>query len=192
MFSLSELSQDEMVVLKRINTIGKVTSDGLARDLGEPYTVEGLSAYLRSLEERSLVRKAQGNGSVYELSPLGLIAIGALPETAKKAYVPVAREKCFNFYTGTGSDKFTQLFACSLSDFRDKVKQVDAKSLEFHVQRGDVSRWLKDVLDEPTLAKEFERLRSLGVSGEVLRTRIAKLVDNRIQSLGSSTGRVWR
>lgn len=188
-----ELSQDEMTVLKRINTIGKVTSDELALDLGEPYTVEGLTAYLRSLEERTLVKKSQ-NGAVftYELSPLGLIAIGVLPETAKKAYESVPRDKCFNFYTGTGPDKFTQLFACSLADFRGKANQIDPKSLEFHVQRDDVSRWLKDVLDEPALAREFERLKSSGISGEVLRTRIIRLLDNRIQSLSSSTGSSWR
>ncbi len=190
MFSMSEMAQDEMTVLKRIHSIGRVTVDSLVTDLGEPYTVPGLSAYLQSLEKRALVKKTQENPSAYELSPLGLIVIGALPESAKKAYVSVPQERCFYFYTGTGPDKYTHMFACSLSDFRDKAMKVDAKSLEFHVQRGDVARWLKDVLGEAELSREFDRLKSSALSGEVLRSRLLRLIDNRIQSLSSSTARV--
>jgi hypothetical protein len=186
---MPELAQDEMTVLKRIHSIGKATPDSLAMDLGEPYTVQGLSAYLRSLEEKALVKKIQENPQAYELSPLGLIAIGALPESAKKAYVSVPQERCFYFYTGTGPDKYTRLSACSLSDFEDKAKKVDVKSLEFHVQRGDVAQWLKDVLGEAELSREFDRLKSSSLSGEVLRNRVVRLVDNRIQSLSSSTAR---
>lgn len=187
---MPELPQDEMTVLKRINSIGKVTADGLAIELGEPYTALGLSAYLRSLEMKALVRKTQDNPLTYELSPMGLIAIGALPESAKKAYITVPQDRCFQFYTGTGPDKYTHMSACSLSDFADKVKKVDAKSLEFHVQRGDIARWLKDVLGETELSKEVERLKSSSISGEALRNRVVRLVDNRIQSLSSGTARI--
>lgn len=187
---MSELAQDERAVLKRIHSIGKVTIDSLATDLGEPYTVQGLSAYLQSLEKRALVKKTQENPLAYDLSPLGLIVIGALPESAKKAYVSVPQERCFYFYAGTGPDKYTHMFACSLSDFRDKAKKVDAKSLEFHVQRGDVARWLKDVLGETELSREFDRLKSSALSGEVLRGRVVRLIDDRIQSLSSSTAHV--
>jgi len=186
---MSELAQDEMTVLKRIHRIGKVTIDSLATDLGEPYTVQGLAAYLQSLEKRALVKKTQEKPPAYELSPLGLIVIGALPENAKKAYVSVPQERCFYFYTGTGPDKYTHMFACSLSDFMDKAKKVDPKSLEFHVQRGDVARWLQDVLGEAELSREFDRLKSSALSGEVLRGRVVRLIDNRIQSLSSSTAR---
>ena len=190
MFSLPELPQDEMTVLKRINSIGRVTADGLAIELGEPYTVQGLSAYLRTLEGKALVRKTQENPLTYELSPMGLIAIGALPESAQRAYMTVPQDRCFQFYTGTGPDKYTHLTACSLADFADKVRKVDAKSLEFHVQRGDIARWLRDVLGEADLSKEIEPLRLSGISGEVLRNRVIRLVDNRIQRLSSGTARI--
>jgi hypothetical protein len=190
MFSLSALAHDEMTVLKRIHSLGKVTPDGLAMELGEPYTAQGLTAYLRQLEEKALVKKTMENPATYELSPLGSIAIGALPESAKKAYATVAPDKCFHFYTGTGPDKYTHLSACSLADFSDKAKKVDAKSLEFHVQRGDVAKWLKDVLGEAELSREFDRLKSVVLSGEVLRSRVVRLLDNRIQSLSSSTSRI--
>jgi predicted transcriptional regulator len=183
---MSKFSQDETTVLRKINVLGKATPESLARELGEPYTVLDLSAYLRSLEAKTLLRRTRENQSVYELTPLGLIAIEALPESAKKIYESVPHEKCFYFYTGIGPDKFTKMSACSLSDFKEKAKRVDSKSLEFHVRRGDLTRWFKDVLSEPELAKEFDRLRAANLYGEVLRTRIARLIDARIERLAHS------
>jgi DNA-binding MarR family transcriptional regulator len=187
---MSEFSQDEITVLKKINALGKATPESLARELGEPYTVQDLSAYLKSLEAKKLLRRTQENQSAYELTPLGLIAIGALPERAKKIYSSVPREKCFYFYTGVGPDKFMKMSACSLSDFKEKAKKVDSKSLEFHVQRGDIARWFKDVLGEPELAKEFDRIRTANLYGEVLRTRITRLIDARIETLTYSRTRL--
>lgn len=169
--------------MKKINVLGKATPESLARELGDPYTVQDLSAYMKSLEEKTLLSKAQENRSAYELTPLGFIAIGALPESAKKIYSSVPHEKCFHFYTGVGPDKFTKMSACSLSDFKEKAKRVDSKSLEFHVQRGDMAKWFNDVLGETDLGQEFDRLRTSNLYGEVLRTRIAKLIDSRIERL---------
>jgi DNA-binding HxlR family transcriptional regulator len=187
---VTKSSQDEIAVLKKINALGKATPESLARELGEPYTVQDLSAYLKSLEEKTLLSKTQENHSAYELTPLGLIAIGALPESAKKIYSAVPHEKCFNFYTGVGPDKFTKMSACSVSDFKEKAKRVDPKSLEFHVQRGDIAKWFNDVLGEAELAKEFDRLRTSNLYGEVLRTRIMRLIDTRIERLTYSRTRV--
>jgi len=179
--SVSEFSQDEITVLKKVNFLGKATPESLARILGEPYTVQGLSAYLKSLEEKTLLRRPQENQSAYELTPLGLIAIGVLPESAKKIYSSVPREKCFHFYTGVGPDKFTKMSACSLSDFKERAKRVDSKSLEFHLQRGDIAKWFNDVLGETELAKELDRLKASNLYGEALRTRITRLIDARIE-----------
>jgi predicted transcriptional regulator len=178
-----EFSQDELAVLKKINVLGKATPESLARELGQPYTVQDLSAYLKSLEEKTFLKKTQENRSAYELTPLGLIAIGALPESVKKIYSSVPQEKCFYFYTGVGPDKFTKMSACSLSDFKEKARKVDSKSLEFHVKRGDIAKWFNDVLGEAELAKELSRLRTGNLYGEVLRTRITRLIDARIERL---------
>jgi hypothetical protein len=182
-FSVSESSQDEIAVLKKINDLGTATPESLARELGEPYTLQGLSAYLKSLAEKTLLSKSRENASAYELTPLGLIVIGVLPETAKKVYSPVPREKCFYFYTGVGPDRFTKISACSLSDFREKTRRVDSTSLEFHVQRGDIAKWFNDVLGEAELAREFDRLRTINLHGEALRDRVTRLIDGRIERL---------
>jgi hypothetical protein len=117
------------------------------------------------------------------LTPLGLVAIGVLPQSAKKVYSPVPSEKCFYFYTGVGPDKFTKIFACSLSDFLEKAKRIDSTSLEFHVQRGDIPKWFKDVLGEAELAQEFDRLKTSNLQGEALRNRMTRLLDARIERL---------
>lgn len=188
--SASKLSQDEISVLKRIKVLRKATPDSLAAELGEPYTLQGLSVYLKSLESRNLLSKSQENRSAYELTPLGLAAIGALDESAEKVYLPVPDEKSFHFYTGVGPDKFTKVSANSLYDFREKAKKIDVKSLEFHVRRGDISKWLNDVLGDAQLAKEFDRLRSSNLFGELLRTRILRLTDNRIERLTHERTRI--
>lgn len=187
---MSESSQDEISVLKRINNTRKTTPNDLALELGEPYTVQGLSTYLQSLEEKKLLNKIRENPTTYELAPMGLIAIGVLPESAKKIYTAVPQEKCFYFYSGIGPDKFTNMSACSLVDFKEKAKKVEIKSLEFHAQRGDLAKWFSDVLDETELARDFDRLKSSNLSGEILRNRIVRLLDNHIERLTYSTSGV--
>jgi hypothetical protein len=188
--SVSEFSQDEIVVLRKINVLGKATPDSLARGLGEPYTAQDLAGYLKLLEKKMLLNKTQGNPPTYRLTPLGLIAVGVLPESAKKVYSSVPSEKCFHFYTGVGPDKFMKVSACSLLDFGEKARKVDAKSLEFHVQRGDIAKWCRDVLGDMDLAKEFDRLRTLNLYGETLRNRVVGLLDVCIEKLSSRTTRI--
>jgi hypothetical protein len=186
---MPESSQDEIIVLKKINALGKATPERLAQELGEPYTAQDLSAYLKSLEQKTLLNKTQDNPPAYGLTPFGLIAIGVLPESAKKVYSSVPSEKCFHFYTGVGPDKFTKTSACSLSDLREKARRVDAKSLEFHVQRGDIAKWSRDVLSDTELATEFDRLKTSNLYGETLRNRVVGLIDARIGKLTSSKNR---
>jgi hypothetical protein len=181
--SVPEFSQDEITVLRKIKVLGKATPDTIAQELGDPYTPQDLSVYLKSLEKRALLNRTQENPSVYQLTPLGFIAIGAMPQSAKKIYLTVPTEKCFHFYTGVGPDKFTKMSACSLHDFKEKAKTVDPRSLEFHVKRGDIAKWLTDVVGDAELSREFDRLKTSNLSGEVLRTRVLRLIDARIERL---------
>ncbi len=180
---LSHFSEDEIIVLKAINALGRATSQTLAQKLGEPYTTQDMAPYLVSLEGRRLLKKTQENPLTYEISPLGLIAIGALPKNATEVFISVPSEKCFFFYTGTGPDKSTNISACNLSELKESVKKIDTKSLEFHVPRGDIEKWLKDVLVDSELAKEIERIKPLKLQGEALRSRILRLIDIRIERL---------
>jgi hypothetical protein len=96
--------------------------------------------------------------------------------------VPV--EKGFHFFTDL--QKPTGMFATSIFDFAEQLKKVDLKSLEFHTKRDDFSKWLKDVIKDDRLSGEFEKLRSLGLEGEKLRTRLVGIVDKRCKELASA------
>jgi hypothetical protein len=161
----------------------RATTEKLSQKLGEPYATWDLTAYLNRLEREKLLEKEEP--LTYKLSGLGLIAIGALPEKAKSVFLSVPLDKCFFFYTGIGPDNFTGIFACSLSDFREKVKTIDVRSLEFHVPRGDIERWVRDVLGDEELAEEIGHIRELKLKGDLLRNRILNAIDFRIKELTS-------
>lgn len=184
---MSKPTQEQIAILKVIHGFRKATALQIVQELGEPYTVQDLSAYLKQLEQEKLLNRVQESPPTYELSILGLVTIGVLPEKAKNIVSPVPSNKCFFFYTGVGPDKFTKISACSLSEFRERVKEVDVKSLDFHVPRGDIQKWVKDVLGDEELAEEIERLRRLRLNGERLRARILEVIDSRVNQL-TSTG----
>ena len=96
--------------------------------------------------------------------------------------VPV--EKGFRFFTDI--HRPTGTFATSIFDFAEQLKKIELKSLEFHMKRGDFSKWLSDVIKDEALSHEFEQLRSLGLAGEKLRTRIVVLVDRRCKELATA------
>jgi hypothetical protein len=96
--------------------------------------------------------------------------------------VPV--EKGFHFFTEL--QKPTGIFATSIFDFLEQLKKVDLKSLEFHTRRGDFSKWLREVIKDDSLSGEFEKLRSLSLAGEKLRTKLVDLVDKRCKELAGA------
>ena len=50
----------------------------------------------------------------------------------------------FHFCVDIGD--YTGISAFSYEDFLTSIKQVKAKSLSFHVERGDFQKWVLDVL----------------------------------------------
>ena len=140
------------------------------------------------LEQRKLLSKVHEFPPTYELSTAGLIAAGVLPESARKVFESLPQDKCFMFYTGIGPDNFTQVSACSLSDFVNNAKNVNIKSLEFHLPRGDIANWLRDVLGEDELAAEMRLLGNSRLRGEPLRNRILYIVNARIRKLTTAKG----
>ena len=56
------------------------------------------------------------------------------------------RDKAFYFFTSIGN--YTGEFAISLDEFAKKILDVDVKSLEFHLYRGDFERWINGTLED--------------------------------------------
>jgi hypothetical protein len=93
--------------------------------------------------------------------------------------VPV--EKGFHFFTDLREP--TGIFATSIFDFEEALRKVDLKALEFHENRGDFSRWLREVIRDDTLADELEKIRSLKLTGEKLRAKVVETTEQRCKEL---------
>lgn len=119
------------------------------------------------------------------------ISLSRKPKRAKKDIVDrdkallitssVPVEKAFHFFTDLR--KPVGIFATSIFEFADELKKVDLKSLEFHMQRNDFSKWLREVVRDDWLANEFEGLQGLKLSGEKLRARVADTTEKRCKEL---------
>lgn len=95
----------------------------------------------------------------------------------------VAANEPFNFYTGEGEEYCTGITAWSLKGFAHSLKNVTAKSLQFHNERGDFERWARSSLFDDVLARHLGKLRLSDVKGEVLRRSLVKVVDEKLKRL---------
>jgi hypothetical protein len=93
----------------------------------------------------------------------------------------VPREKAFYFFTSIGN--YTGASASSLKEFMDKVNEVNVKSLEFHMYRGDFDKWVSEVLQDGELAMDIRRLQKLNLMGESLRNQLFSTVSRRLRRL---------
>jgi hypothetical protein len=96
----------------------------------------------------------------------------------------VPREKAFYFFTSIGN--YTGENASSFKEFREKIRSVDIKSLEFHLYRGDFERWIADVLEDKNLATEINRVKTLNYAGCALRTVLESIIDKHYEKLVAS------
>jgi alpha-amylase len=107
------------------------------------------------------------------------------PEAASKALRTVAREKAFYFFTSIGN--YTGVSASSLKEFVDRINEVNVRSLEFHVNRGDFEKWVNEVLEDSELAGEIKKLQKSNLAGEDLRSQVYMTFLKRLKRL---TGQV--
>ncbi len=64
-----------------------------------------------------------------------------------------------------------------------KIRKIDARSLEFHLYREDFEKWIDQTLGDTVLAAEIKNLRSRKVAGNVLRGQLYNLVSRRYRAL---------
>jgi len=77
----------------------------------------------------------------------------------------------------------TQLTVQSLDEFLSALKTIDIKPIEFHIERGDFERWIRQVVGDDTLADKLSASKNEKLSGEKLRTKIISVVERRINEL---------
>lgn len=93
------------------------------------------------------------------------------------------RENAFYFFTSIGN--YTGENAASLEEFVDKVREVNMKSLEFHLFRGDFEKWAAEVLEDGELAEEIKKLKNLKLVGDALKDQLHLIVSKRFERLKS-------
>jgi hypothetical protein len=92
----------------------------------------------------------------------------------------VSRHEGFHFYQGP--DDPTGRIAVSLEEFAEKLKHVDVRSINYHYKRRDFSKWVQNVLSDHKLATKLSRIQR-DSHGEKLRTKLLRLVQNRLSEL---------
>ncbi|MGA3290636.1 MAG: DUF5752 family protein [Candidatus Bathyarchaeia archaeon] len=92
----------------------------------------------------------------------------------------VPYEKGFHFYTAIGN--FTKETATNLDSFEKKLQTVSADSVNFHLQRGDFQKWIKNTLGDDELAKRVNSI-SLTLPAKDQRKELLAIVQTRITEL---------
>lgn len=85
----------------------------------------------------------------------------------------------FHFYENIG--KPTGERAGSLLEFLNRISTVKLESLQFHLERKDFQKWIKETLNDSELAGRIENITP--TNDEKLRTKISEIVGQRIQEL---------
>jgi len=93
--------------------------------------------------------------------------------------VPVKQEEKgtpewgFYFYEAFNKPLFEAAF--NLEDLEKKIAKVPVVSLEFHQNRGDFARWIREVFKETQLA---DRIVNICSAGEALRLELLNALGN--------------
>jgi len=96
----------------------------------------------------------------------------------------LSNDKAFVFYEEIG--KPTGDSATSISDFCNKINMVIARSLAFHLKRGDFENWVRESIGDVTLANQLCKLKkskALFKKDSTLRGKLQATVKERITEL---------
>ena len=69
--------------------------------------------------------------------------------------------------------------AGNLGELIDRLRTIDLTALTYHFERGDFSRWIRNVLHDETLARWLDRVQSANLSGEALREALLDAFEQR-------------
>jgi hypothetical protein len=101
-------------------------------------------------------------------------------ETIRRILGSVSYDRGFHFFTDVG--KYTGETAINLFSFAEELRTVDSKALQFHFQRGDFQRWVRDTLGDSELAKQLDSIDPKTTNDE-LRKELRRLVQTRFEEL---------
>jgi len=109
-------------------------------------------------------------------------------ESASRILRRVLREEAFYFFSSIGN--YIGQSAASLGEFLEKIKEVDSRSLEFHLYRGDFEKWIDEVLGDAGLAKTIKELRHQKLVGDHLKDQLQLAILKRYSELETGPSHV--
>jgi len=83
------------------------------------------------------------------------------------ARLVVPDEKAFHFYRPFG--EYTHMKARSLKELLESLERAPIDSIIYHLNRGDLQRWLREVMLLDELAEEFDKIAKAEIGGDELR-----------------------
>jgi hypothetical protein len=105
-------------------------------------------------------------------------------KSAQRILRKLPRENAFYFFTSIGN--YTGVSADSLEEFVKKILEVNVKSLEFHLYRGDLQKWVEGTLEDKALSEEIIKLQQSKPVGNELRDDLYLIVSKHYEKLKKS------
>jgi len=100
--------------------------------------------------------------------------------TVSKILRVVPSNEGFHFFKAPGDS--TGKTATSLTDFVEKLRTVDIRSVNFHFPRQDFEKWIRDAIGDAELSRRIGKTRK-ETHGESLRNEIIQMVKKRLEEL---------
>lgn len=139
-----------------------------------------LIKHLKILKNEALVTALEGNYTITAKGKekLGLLTIDRMK--AEKILSRVPMENAFSFYADI--DQPLGISSDSLNDLCDKLKSVDARSIEFHTTQGHLESWTT-FLGDIELSKRLKLIKDANLKGKALREMLHKTIKSRLDEL---------
>ena len=177
---MKQLSKEKKSILEllwRVNS--PVDLESIVRETG--LKTRSIIVHLSTLKKMGYI--SMTDEGLYSLTDKGKEALGLSKidrDLAIRLLSKVPQEKAFHFYIGV--DKPLMVSADSLTDFYEKIQNIDVKSIEFHTLRRDFELWIH-FLGDVELAKRLRAFREANLTGEELRRKIYEAVKSRCEEL---------
>lgn len=181
MWSIPELNEAKRQILE---VLWKESKPLKAKEIAERISELSFPAtmmHLLWLKRMGFVEVAKQG--YYFISELGKEALGhKFPpkELAMALLTPTSLEKAFHFFAGKGN--YLGIYARNLGEFCERIKEVEIRSVEFHMLRRDFEKWFRG-LGDYELAKRIGMLREKNIADEELRMAIYETARKRYEEL---------
>jgi hydroxymethylpyrimidine pyrophosphatase-like HAD family hydrolase len=123
-----------------------------------------------------------------EPMPGGMVTMRSAPRAVPHVrhlhkYLRATLPRARRFYFCDAAGRWLGIVAGSLWAFRAALDEVPLESLQYHLERGDFERWLRDALHDAELARRLHKLADRQVRGTAMRQALITAVAERYDEL---------